>query len=104
MNLPNCWEIYKCGHVSGDGPSPDAEGCIAARENLGHSCWTLDGTVCAGKRHGSAQEKKTECGQCRVFHSFKGLKGRSALEFERLFEDERKRYHALARTWVKIRR
>lgn len=101
MGLLNCWEIYKCKHGAKALPDDVTGKCIAALENFGHSCWAIEGTPCKGKP-GTHEEKKNHCDNCKVFRTFHGLKGLSASEFERIYDEERKRYHVLARRWTKM--
>ena len=99
MSLLNCWEINKCKHWAKALVDNTAQKCIAAAEHLGHSCWAIEGTPCKAKQ-GPLEEEKTHCCNCKVYRTFKDLKGCSALEFERIYEEERKRYHTLARRWT----
>ena len=48
--LKNCWEMRGCGRERGGSRAKDLGECIASREQLGHSCWAIAGTLCGGPR------------------------------------------------------
>ncbi|OIP23129.1 hypothetical protein AUK22_10000 [bacterium CG2_30_54_10] len=52
-SMKNCWEIKKCGRETGGPKSKELGVCVAAREELGHSCWMIAGTLCGGAVQGS---------------------------------------------------
>ncbi len=61
----NCWEFKKCGREkTGD--------CPAVRENTGHICWMVAGTMCGGKVQGAFAEKVGNCKECNFYHYMKG--------------------------------
>ncbi len=99
MSLLNCWEINKCKHGAKALLEDATKKCIAAVESFGHSCWAIEGTLCKEKQE-TPEGKK--CEDCKVFRTFNALKGLPAEEFDRIYEEERKRYHALARRWTKM--
>lgn len=58
-----CWEQKAC---------IDYEDCPAWEFNSGTMCWYLNGTLCAGKRPSTYEEKLLTCKLCNIF-SFSGL-------------------------------
>ncbi|NOX20816.1 MAG: hypothetical protein GXO99_06110, partial [Nitrospirae bacterium] len=45
-----------------------AENCPAYKENAGHICWMVAGTMCGGDVQGSFAEKVGNCKNCDFYH------------------------------------
>ncbi len=73
INLPNCWEVKKCGRQKG-GVNVAEFGVCPAYPDDGHKCWVKDGTFCGGKIQGAAASKIGNCRKCEVFKTCHGLK------------------------------
>ena len=72
MKLPNCWEIQGCKREKGGEKVSELGECIASKEDLGHSCWAIAGTLCGGTVQRDVDEKEESCKECDVYN----LKGK----------------------------
>ena len=64
--LLNCWEIKKCERQKGGKKVNELGECIASKEVMVHSCWSVDGTLCGGKIQGTTVQKIVYCTSCEV--------------------------------------
>ena len=65
-DLPNCWEIMKCGREEG-GKNQVSMGTCPAFPEHGHSCWMIAGTYCRGEVQGTFAKKQRLCMICEVY-------------------------------------
>ena len=59
-SLQPCWEQTGC---------KDKEHCPAWEFKSGAMCWYINGTMCAGKRPSTYEEKLLTCKSCNIFKS-----------------------------------
>ena len=90
--LPNCWEIKGCGREKGGHHVEDLGECIASRWEMGHSCWSIAGTLCDGEVQGSAAKKIKSCALCEVFSLYDRLGGSKGQQVIDLYPEEHKKY------------
>ena len=57
MEKQNCWENKKCGK----------ESLCPAYPNSGRICWSVTGTICAGKVQLGFTDKKEKCKECGFY-------------------------------------
>lgn len=93
--MKNCWEIKNCGRQKGGGKVMEFGECIAARENLGHSCWAIAGTLCGDKVQGTFAEKEKICIQCIVYEQYNRLIGGEGKRIAKEFPEENIKYNAM---------
>lgn len=67
QELKTCWEIVGCGREHGGTRVDDLGECIASVEGLGHNCWIIAGTYCAGEVQGSRAQKLETCKDCEIY-------------------------------------
>ncbi len=73
----NCWEVKKCGRVSGGEKVHELGVCPATSDtssdglnggkNAGRICWAVVGTFCGGKVQGSFAQKEVTCMVCEFY-------------------------------------
>lgn len=73
--LSNCWEIKGCGRQKNGMKVAELGECIASKEELGHSCWVIAGTLCGGKIQGTAAQKEGNCMLCEVYKKYHRITG-----------------------------
>ena len=95
VSLKNCWEIKECGRENGGSKEKELGECIASRENLGHHCWAIAGTLCGGEVQGTSAQKQDTCMNCEVYKMYHPITGREGDLAEEYYSDERGRYQAL---------
>ena len=93
--LKNCWEIRGCGREHGGSKVKDLGECIASRQQLGHSCWAIAGTLCAGEVSGTFALSERACMLCPVFKSYHRIIGTEAKLVVLECPDEQVRYTEL---------
>ena len=90
--MKNCWEIKKCGRETGGPKSKELGVCVAAREELGHSCWMIAGTLCGGAVQGSVAQKERNCMSCEVFKKYHRTTGSEGKQVAVNFPKEQQKY------------
>ena len=95
--MKNCWEIKQCGREAG-GPNVDELGeCIASRQQLGHSCWAIAGTLCGGEVQGDIKDKQGNCLICEVYELYNRMTGTARQDLAVACPEEEALYRALMR-------
>lgn len=90
--LPNCWEIKKCGREKGGSKISESGECPASKEGLGHSCWVIAGTFCEGVVQGTVAQKLVSCMECDVCKRYDRLLGPEGKEIAKKFPYEEAKY------------
>ena len=99
--MKNCWEILNCGRENG-GPKVAVLGeCVASKDGLGHSCWTIAGTLCGGEVQGTHAQKEHNCMQCDVYKLYNRQIGSQGKRIARELPEEQKRYEAILKNRMK---
>jgi len=93
--LPNCWEIVNCGREESGSKAKELGVCIVSREELGHSCWAIAGTLCGGKVQGSLAQKIGYCTSCEVHKLYNRATGQKGKEIISNYPDEHTKYKKL---------
>jgi len=81
--LKNCWEIKRCGREVGGAFVQELGVCVVARDGMGHSCWSVGGTLCGGKVQGTIALKEKNCMLCEVYKLYNrtlGTRGRAVIQ------------------------
>ena len=94
-DLKNCWEILKCEREQNGGKVFELGECIASKENLGHSCWMIAGTLCGGIMQGTVAQKEQNCMKCEVYKLYHRQVGSKGSMIKENFPDEEKKYCAI---------
>jgi hypothetical protein len=90
--LKTCWELMGCGREIG-GRNEQALGeCIASKEELGHSCWSIAGTLCRGRVQGTFAEKEANCVRCEVFRLYHRTLGSQGKRVKELYPEEQSKF------------
>ena len=92
--LKNCWEIKNCGRQKGGSKASELGVCVASAEGLGHSCWSIAGTLCGGKVQGTVAQKEKNCMACEVYRLYQRTTGSLGKEVARLCPDEEEKFTA----------
>ncbi|MDH3393999.1 MAG: hypothetical protein OEL66_08325 [Desulfobulbaceae bacterium] len=95
--ISNCWQIMLCGREPGGTNADELGVCIAAKEEMGHSCWAIAGTLCGGEVQGSTAQKIGVCTCCAIYKLYNrstGAKGQDVID---TFPDEERRYQNIQR-------
>lgn len=58
IKKPTCWEYMRCGAE---------QSCVAVKEERGHECWRVAGTMCGGEVQGSLAKKIATCRECEFY-------------------------------------
>lgn len=90
--LPNCWEIINCGREKGGDKEDELGECIASKEELGHSCWAIAGTLCDGEVQGTMAQKIGYCSSCKVHKLYNRSLGEKGQEVIDLHPEEHAKY------------
>ena len=93
--MKNCWDILKCERQKNGKKVNEYGECIASKEELGHSCWAIAGTLCGGMVQGDATEKRQNCIRCEVFKLYHRSVGTEGKKIKELFPEEEKKYNDL---------
>ena len=90
--LLNCWEINKCGRHK-DGKKVNKLGeCIASKEEMGHSCWAVAGTLCFGKIQGTFAQKIGFCTSCEIYNLYNRSSGKLGKLVQTMYPKEDAQY------------
>ena len=95
VTLKNCWEILQCGRQANGNKVNQLGECIASREQLGHSCWAVAGTLCGGQVQGSVDDKRNDCMRCEVFKKYHRSVGADGKKIKEAYPEEEKKYNEL---------
>ncbi|WP_037027369.1 two-CW domain-containing protein [Psychromonas aquimarina] len=93
--LQNCWQIMDCGREKGGVNAAQLGECIAAKQQLVHSCWAAAGTFCSGEVQGTMAQKIGYCTCCRVHKLYNRSLGEKGQEVRRSFPEEEVQYNNL---------
>ena len=91
--LLNCWEIKKCGRQRGGKKTKTLGECVASKEEMGHSCWAVAGTLCGGKIQGTFAQKFGVCTSCEVYEIYNRSKGKLGKAVQKTYPEEDARYY-----------
>jgi len=92
QRLLNCWEIENCGREEGGSRVKELGECIASKEEMGHSCWIIAGTLCGGKVQGSLAQKNGFCTSCNVYKLYNRSSGKQGKEISCYYPEENEKY------------
>ncbi|UCH73420.1 MAG: hypothetical protein JSU82_13870 [Rhodospirillales bacterium] len=95
--MKNCWEIKQCGREAGGAKVAELGECIASRQQLGHSCWAIAGTLCGGEVQGDIKDKQGNCLTCEVYELYNRMTGTARHELAAACPEEEALYCALIR-------
>jgi len=90
--LLNCWEIKKCDRQLVGKKANKLVECIASKEEMGHSCWAVAGTLCCGKTQGAFAQKIEFCTSCEVYEIYNRSKGKQGKSVQTIYPEEDARY------------
>jgi hypothetical protein len=93
--LKNCWELRGCGRERGGSKVGELGECIASRQQMGHSCWAIAGTLCGGEVQGTFAASEGTCMLCPVLRSYHRITGTEAKRVVQEFPEEQQRYSDL---------
>lgn len=82
----------ECGREKDGNKMTELGECIASRENLGHSCWAIAGTLCGGKVQGTMAQKLGYCTACKVHKLYNRSRGEKGQEVIAQFPEEHVKY------------
>jgi len=91
-NLKNCWEIMDCGRQKGGPKASELGECVASKEQFGHSCWAMAGTLCGGVVQGMVSQKSTSCLNCIVYKTYNRTRGEGRHAVQKDYPLENKKY------------
>ena len=91
--LLNCWEIKKCERQKGGNKVNELGECIASKEEMGHSCWAVAGTLCGGKIQGTTAQKIGYCTSCGVYEIYNRSMGELGKLVTTTYPKEDARYY-----------
>jgi hypothetical protein len=91
-DLKNCWEIMDCGRQKGGEKVSELGECVASKEQFGHRCWAMAGTLCGGVLQGMVAEKSSSCLNCIVYKTYNRMRGVGRDAVQKEFPDENKKY------------
>ena len=92
MKLENCWEIKDCGRGPNGSLAAGQEMCSAPREGLGHSCWTIAGTLSGRNVECPFARRLYSCGQCEVYGTYHRIRGSRGPLIPDLYPEEHAKY------------
>ncbi len=95
--LPNCWEIMKCGRATDEPKVAELGECIASKEEMGHSCWAIAGTLCGGVVQGTSAQKEGTCLRCQVYAEYNRMSGTKREDVKQAFSGEEEKHTELLR-------
>ena len=93
--LLNCWEIIKCERHKGGKKVNELGECIVSKEEMGHSCWAVAGTLCGGKIQGTHAQKIGYCTSCEVFQTYNRSMGELGQLVATSYPEEDARYYKI---------
>ena len=88
----NCWEIMACGREKGGENAGELGECSASKEDLGHSCWIVAGTLCGGVVQGTYAQKEKNCMLCKVYGYYHRTRGTYGDKIAEQFPEEESKY------------
>ena len=91
-DLKTCWELMECGRGKGGRKERALGECVASKEGLGHSCWTIAGTLCRGRVQGTFAEKEGICIHCQVFRLYHRTLGSLGSRVKELYPEEQAKF------------
>ena len=92
--LLNCWEITKCERHKRGKKMDELGECLASKEEMGHSCWAVAGTLCGDKKiQGSTAQKIGYCTSCEVYQSYNRSKGELGKLVAKTYPKEDAKYY-----------
>ena len=95
LSLKNCWEIHGCERHANGAKVHELGECVASRENMGHSCWAIVGTLCGDKVQCSLAEKYASCSRCEVYNQYHRTAGSHGHMIKELYPEENQKYRQL---------
>jgi hypothetical protein len=90
--LKPCWQLMECGREKGGKNEPELGECAASKEEMGHSCWIVAGTLCRGRVQGTFAEKRGICIHCQVFRLYHRTLGSLGGRVKELYPEEQSRF------------
>jgi len=93
--LKNCWEIYGCERHANGKKVHELGECIVSKEEMGHSCWAVAGTLCGGEVQGSVAEKQANCMKCQLYKLYHRAVGKDGKRVKEYHPEEDKKYSEL---------
>ncbi len=93
--LKNCWEIKGCGREQNGINTMELGECVASKEELGHSCWAIAGTLCGGKIQGTSAKKANACMECEVYKKYHRSLGSEGKFIRTEFPGEEAKYQKI---------
>lgn len=95
MTLPHCWEIKDCGREKGGSRVAELGECPASKQEMGHSCWVIAGTLCGGTVQGTFAEKEGNCMACEVYQRYNRATGADGSRIMDVCQEEQGRYQGV---------
>jgi hypothetical protein len=95
MELLNCWEINKCERQRGGKKVNYLGECITSKEQMGHSCWAIAGTLCGSKVQCTAVQKVGFCTSCKVYEIYNRSTGELGEKIKKNFPEEEEKYYEI---------
>jgi hypothetical protein len=81
-----------CGRQKGGSMVSELGECVASKEQLGHSCWAVAGTLCGGVVQGLVSQKSAGCLNCIVYKTYNRMRGVSRQALQEEFPAENMKY------------
>lgn len=95
-DLPNCWEIRKCGRERGGKDVSQYGECPVSEMGMGHSCWVVAGSFHDGEPYcPQVKNEGTKCTQCEVFKLYCRSVCSKGMEISEAFPEEERMYQKL---------
>jgi hypothetical protein len=92
----NCWEIKKCERHKDGKKMHELGECIAAKKEMGHSCWAVAGTLCGNKKiQGTTAQKIGYCTSCEVYETYNRSTGKLGKLVRTTYPEEDARYYKI---------
>lgn len=66
--------------------------CVASKEQFGHSCWVVAGTLCGGVTQGTVAQKSASCLNCTVYKTYNRTRGEGRYAVQKEFPAENIKY------------
>lgn len=99
--LKECWEYKACGRQKNGPKVAELGECIASKEQMGHSCWAIAGTLCGGVVQGSSAQKEQNCMGCEVYKIYHRITGKEGKQVGVLCPEEESKYNEMMRARIK---
>ena len=84
--------MTECGRGPGGAQTDELGECIVSKEQMGHSCWAIAGTLCGGEVQGTRAQKRRTCVTCRVRKRYHRISGHLGELIEMKFPEEQAKY------------